>query len=72
MTRSHARADPETVPVEIHAPDELPDARRAEIRESLAALVLGHRFLYFIDVADRHDGDYGLVEPPPAIPPDPA
>jgi ribosome-associated translation inhibitor RaiA len=36
--------------------------------------VLGHRFLYFIDAADgrgkvlylRHDGDYGLVEPPPA------
>ena len=33
-----------------------------------------HRFLYFIDAADgrgkvlylRHDGDYGLVEPPPA------
>lgn len=42
--------------------------------------VLGHRFLYFIDAADgrgkvlylRHDGDYGLVEPPPAVPPDPA
>jgi ribosome-associated translation inhibitor RaiA len=39
--------------------------------------VLGHRFLYFIDAADgrgkvlylRHDGDYGLVEPPPAVPP---
>jgi ribosome-associated translation inhibitor RaiA len=36
--------------------------------------VLGHRFLYFIDAADgrgkvlylRHDGDYGLVELPPA------
>jgi hypothetical protein len=36
--------------------------------------VLNHRFLYFIDAADgrgkvlylRHDGDYGLVEPPPA------
>jgi ribosome-associated translation inhibitor RaiA len=36
--------------------------------------VLGHRFLYFIDAADgrgkvlylRHDGDYGLVEPPPS------
>jgi ribosome-associated translation inhibitor RaiA len=35
--------------------------------------VLNHRFLYFIDAADgrgkviylRHDGDYGLVEPPP-------
>jgi len=35
-----------------------------------------HRFLYFIDAADergkvldvRHDGDYGLVEPPPAGP----
>ncbi len=35
--------------------------------------VLNHRFLYFIDTADRrakvlylrHDGDYGLVEPPP-------
>lgn len=42
--------------------------------------VLGHRFLYFIDATDgrgrvlylRHDGDYGLVEPPPVIPPDPA
>lgn len=39
--------------------------------------VLSHRFLYFIDAADgrgkvlylRHDGDYGLVEPPPAVPP---
>jgi ribosome-associated translation inhibitor RaiA len=36
--------------------------------------VLNHRFLYFIDAADgrgkvlylRHDGDYGLVEPPPS------
>jgi ribosome-associated translation inhibitor RaiA len=36
--------------------------------------VLEHRFLYFVDAADgrgkvlylRHDGDYGLVEPPPA------
>jgi ribosome-associated translation inhibitor RaiA len=35
--------------------------------------VLNHRFLYFVDAADgrgkviylRHDGDYGLVEPPP-------
>jgi ribosome-associated translation inhibitor RaiA len=35
--------------------------------------VLEHRFLYFVDAADgrgkvlylRHDGDYGLVEPPP-------
>jgi hypothetical protein len=42
--------------------------------------VLGHRFLYFIDAADgrgrvlylRHDGDYGLVEPPPAVAPGPA
>ena len=39
--------------------------------------VLGHRFLYFIDAADgrgkvlylRHDGDYGLIEPPPAVTP---
>jgi ribosome-associated translation inhibitor RaiA len=37
--------------------------------------VLNHRFLYFIDAADgrgkvlylRHDGDYGLVEPPPSV-----
>jgi hypothetical protein len=37
--------------------------------------VLDHRFLYFIDAADgrgkvlymRHDGDYGLVEPPPLV-----
>jgi ribosome-associated translation inhibitor RaiA len=36
--------------------------------------VLNHRFLYFIDAADgrgkvlylRHDGNYGLVEPPPS------
>lgn len=36
--------------------------------------VLNHRFLYFIDAADgrgtvlylRHDGDYGLVKPPPS------
>jgi ribosome-associated translation inhibitor RaiA len=36
--------------------------------------VLNHRFLYFIDAVDgrgkvlylRHDGDYGLVEPPPS------
>jgi ribosome-associated translation inhibitor RaiA len=36
--------------------------------------VLGHRFVYFIDAADgrgkvlylRHDGDYGLVDPPPS------
>jgi ribosome-associated translation inhibitor RaiA len=36
---------------------------------------LGHRFLYFVDEADgrgkvlyqRHDGDYGLVEPPPIV-----
>ena len=36
--------------------------------------VLKHRFLYFIDAVDgrgkvlylRHDGDYGLVEPPPS------
>jgi ribosome-associated translation inhibitor RaiA len=35
--------------------------------------VLNHRFLYFVDAADgrgkviylRHDGNYGLVEPPP-------
>jgi hypothetical protein len=32
LQREHMRADPTTVPVEIHAPDELPDARRAEIR----------------------------------------
>ena len=39
--------------------------------------VLGQRFLYFIDAADgrgkvlylRHDGNYGLVEPPPAVTP---
>lgn len=37
--------------------------------------VLNHRFLYFIDAADgrgkvlylRHDGDYGLVVPPPVV-----
>jgi ribosome-associated translation inhibitor RaiA len=42
--------------------------------------VLNHRFLYFIDAADgrgkvlylRHDGDYGLVEPPPACAEGPA
>jgi hypothetical protein len=36
--------------------------------------VLNHRFLHFIDAADgrgtvlylRHDGDYGLVKPPPS------
>jgi ribosome-associated translation inhibitor RaiA len=39
LQREHVRADPATVPVEIHAPDELPAARRAEIRESLAGLV---------------------------------
>lgn len=38
--------------------------------------VLDNRFLYFVDAADgrgkvlylRHDGDYGLVEPPPVVP----
>jgi hypothetical protein len=41
--------------------------------------VLNHRFLYFIDEADgrgkviylRHDGNYGLVEPPPIVDPPP-
>jgi ribosome-associated translation inhibitor RaiA len=39
--------------------------------------VLGEGFIYFVDERDgrgkvlyvRHDGDYGLVEPPPAAPP---
>jgi ribosome-associated translation inhibitor RaiA len=44
------------------------------VRGELA--VLGAGFIYFIDERDgrgkvlyvRHDGDYGLIEPPPAVP----
>jgi ribosome-associated translation inhibitor RaiA len=59
--------------VVVPEPSRYPEAiRLSEARAEMD--VLGHRFLYFIDSADgrgkvlylRHDGDYGLVEPPPA------
>jgi ribosome-associated translation inhibitor RaiA len=58
------------VPEPSRYPEPIPLSRARDEMD-----VLDHRFLYFIDAADgrgkvlylRHDGDYGLVEPPPLV-----
>ncbi len=60
------------IPKPSRYPEPVPLER---VREELD--VLGEGFIYFIDERDgrgrvlyvRHDGDYGLVEPPPVVPP---
>jgi ribosome-associated translation inhibitor RaiA len=66
-----ADEDDVVVPEPSRYPEPIPLSRA---RDEMDAL--DHRFLYFVDAADgrgkvlylRHDGDYGLVEPPPVVP----